>query len=112
MRRIEITVGDAYVRKAFSRHVNQIPEDSNVLFFKSENELSENLVRRARCVLGFRGQSSEQPLNGNALQHALRSVYGGFNGSINVDEHIVAAQAVAIADETCYWSNTQGMNNA
>lgn len=111
MRRIEITIGDKHVKKGYTTYNKQIPEDSNILFYKDEESLRADIVRRTRCVIGFRGGNMETPLNGNALQHVVRDIFGGFRGSINVDEYVVARHAVFVAGETQYWLGSGGMND-
>lgn len=105
MKRPEFKVGEMYVRQLFSRPVNAIPEDSNVLYYANAEAFHKDLVRRARCVMGFRGASNADALNVNlnAVQHAERMVVGGFSGSFNVDEHIVAEYACLVASETEYY---------
>lgn len=105
MNRPMVKIGSMYVRQGFAQPVAVIPEDNNVCYFGSSGLLAHDLMRRARCVLGFRGGSRNPngQLNGSALQHAVRVIAGSHQGDFNVDEHIVAQHAVHIANETEYW---------
>lgn len=73
--------------------------------FSSAADLEASLIRRARCVMGFRGIRSWEtaPINGNALQHAMRMILGGLDVPFVVDEPVVADYARHIANETVYW---------
>ena len=106
MRKVEIIIGDMYVRQGFAKPVPKIPEDTNILFYKNGKYLELDLIRRARAVLGLRGVSTAATtaLDGNAVRHGLRQIVGGFEGTFNVDEHVVAEYAVHIANESAYWT--------
>jgi hypothetical protein len=86
-----------------------IPEDKNLARFKNVEELRLSLVRRARASLGMKGFGKAQtmPLNGNALQHAIRMVSvekPTVDGAIVATEECVARYARHVADETAYWA--------
>lgn len=94
-----------YVRKGFTAPILHIKEDGNVAEFSSVAALEASLIHRARCVLGLRKIRDWEttPINGRALQHAVRMIAEGHQGGLFVDEPIVAEYALHIASETQYW---------